>query len=117
MDPFFFNDEIKTLPAFGLLSVAVHSQLSLYESIDIMNAPTITTEQHRDQNNDDQSRKSPAQQEVEQIASLSVLVIHHQGLPEVHGLGKATYKMSQVRKSDKNTLFVISLNVQYNVYL
>lgn len=35
------------------LHVTVHSQLSLYQSIDIMNAPTITTEQHRDKNYDD----------------------------------------------------------------
>lgn len=70
----------------------MHLQLSLYQSVDIVNAPTITTEQHRDKNNDDQSRKSPAQQEVEQIASLCVLVIHHQGLPEVNGLRKSNMK-------------------------
>lgn len=82
------SDEIKTVLAFGLLDVTVHSQLSLDQSINIMNVPAITPEQHRDKNNDDQSRKSPAQQEVEQIASLSVFVIHHQGLPEVNSLRK-----------------------------
>lgn len=55
-----------------------------------MYAPSKTSQQDHNQNDYDQSRKSPAEQEVEKIASLCVLIIHHQYLPEVYGLEKTT---------------------------
>jgi len=65
-----------------------NSQVSLHQAIHTMDAPSKTSQQDHNQNDDDQSRKSPAEQEVEKIASLCVLIIHYQYLPEVYGLGK-----------------------------
>lgn len=63
-----------------------HSHVSSHQSVHAVDWPSVSAEQDDDLHNDDQSRKSPAQQEVEQVATLCVLVIHHQHLPEVHRL-------------------------------
>lgn len=63
-----------------------HSHVSLHQAVHSVYGPSKATEQDDDQDNDDESRKSPAQQEVEQVSSLCVLIIHYQHLPEVHCL-------------------------------
>lgn len=65
----------------------VHSHVSLNQPVYSVYGPSEAAKQDDDQDNDDQSRKSPGQQEVEQVPTLCVLVIHHQNLPEVHRLG------------------------------
>lgn len=70
----------------------VHSHVSLHQSVYRVYGPSKAAKQDDDQDNDDQSRKSPAQQEVEQILTVCVLVIHHQHLPEVHRLGGTVWE-------------------------
>lgn len=60
----------------------------MYQSIDSVYVPSEASEQNDDQDDYDQRRKSPAQQKIEQIPPLCVLIIHHQDLPEVHRLRK-----------------------------
>lgn len=64
-----------------------HSHISLHQSVHTVYCPSEAAKEDDDQDNDDHSGKSPAQQEVEQVSTLCVLIIHHQHLPEVHRLG------------------------------
>lgn len=64
-----------------------HSHISLHQSVNTVYCPSEATKQDDDQDYDDESRKPPAQQEVEQVSTLRVLIVHHQHLPEVHRLG------------------------------
>lgn len=65
----------------------LHLHVSLHQAVHAVYGPPEAAEQDDDQHHDDQRRKPPAQQEVKQVAALRVLVVHHQHLPEVHGLG------------------------------
>lgn len=63
-----------------------HSHVSLHQPVHAVDWPSVSAEQDDDLDNNDQSRKTPAQEKIQQIATLGVLVIHHQHLPEVHRL-------------------------------
>lgn len=65
----------------------VHSHISVYQAVYVVYGPFKGTKQCCEQENDDHSRKSPAQHGVQQVQAVCVLVIHHQHLPEVHCLG------------------------------
>lgn len=64
-----------------------YSHVSVDQAVDAVDVPVVAPQQDDDQDDDDQSGQAPAQQEVEQVAPLRVLVVHHQHLPEVHRLG------------------------------
>lgn len=81
----------------------VHSHISLYQAVYSVYGPSKAAKQDDDQDNDDQSRKSPAQQEVEQVSTLCVLVIHHKHLPEVHRLGTELEKTTCVQDCEQKT--------------
>lgn len=76
--------------AYTLASARPHLHVSLHQAVHAVYGPSEATQQHDHQHDDDQRRKSPAQQEVEQVPPLRVLVVHHQHLPEVHGLRAQT---------------------------
>lgn len=86
---------------FGLKSVSVywHLHISLHQTVHAVYRPPEAAEQDDDQHDDDQRGKSPTQQEVEQVAALRVLVVHHQHLPEVHGLRKTETSQSALWNS------------------
>lgn len=68
-------------------SADLHLHVAAHQTVRAVYCPPEAAQQHDDQHDDDQRRESPAQQEVEQVAALRVLVVHHQHLPEVDGLG------------------------------
>lgn len=71
-----------------LFQGVVDSHVSVHQAIGSMDVPPKAAKQHDDQDDDGQGRKSPAQEEVEQVPPLCVLIVHHQHLPEVHCLRK-----------------------------
>lgn len=72
------------------MSAYLHLHVSLHQTVHAVYRPAKAAEQDHDQHDDDQRGKSPTKQEVEQVAALCVLVVHHQHLPEVHGLRTQT---------------------------
>lgn len=80
----------------------MHLHVSLHPTVHAVYGPAEAAQQDDDQHDDDQRRKSPAQQEVEQVPALRVLVVHHQHLPEVHGLrtqtGRSRLRLSQLNR-------------------
>lgn len=70
----------------------------MYQAIYGVYGPFQGTKQYDDQENDDHSRKSPAQHGVEQVSAVCVLIIHHQHLPEVHCLGIEFEKTNYVQE-------------------
>lgn len=65
-----------------------YSQVTVDESIDLRHVLTIDSSQNNYEENHHKRRKAPAQKAKEQVSPLSVLITHHQHVPEVHRLGK-----------------------------
>ncbi|TNN48876.1 hypothetical protein EYF80_040899 [Liparis tanakae] len=79
----------------------IHSHVPVDQPVHVVYRPPEAAEQDDHQDDDDQSREAPAQQEVEQVAALRVLVVHHQHLPEVHRLENEFEKNKVVHRTGK----------------
>lgn len=64
------------------------AQVTVDESIDVRHVLMIDSSQNNYEENHHKRRKAPAQKAKEQVSPLSVLITHHQHVPEVHRLGK-----------------------------